>query len=65
MTGRAPDPAEDVVPSQPYTWDYIQTTLREHSIVNTLAENNFRAFGFQYGSDLYCDGMYTACTSGD
>ena len=64
MTGRAPDPAQDFVPSQPYTWDYIHTTLREHSIVNTLAENNFKAFGFQYGSDLYCDGMYTACTSG-
>ena len=63
MTGRAPDPAPDVVPSQPYTWEYIQTTLREHSIVNTLAENNFKTFGFQYG-DLYCEGMYTACTGG-
>ena len=64
MTGRAPDPAQDVVPSQPYTWDYIHTTLREHSIVNTLAKNDFKTFGFQYGGGLYCGGMYTACTSG-
>ena len=65
MTGRAPDPARDVVPSQPYTWEYVQTTLRENSIVNTLAGNGFKAFGFQHGSDrYYCEGMYTACTSG-
>ena len=63
MTGRAPDPSRDMVPSQPYTWDYIRTTLREHSIVNTLAGNGFKAFGFQFG-ELYCDGMYTACTGG-
>ena len=36
MTGRAPDPSRDMVPSQPYTWDYVHTTLSEHSIVNTL-----------------------------
>lgn len=65
MTGRAPDPDRDWVPSQPYTREYIRTTLSEHSIVNTLAENNFKTFGFQHGSDLfYCGGMYTACTGG-
>ncbi len=63
MTGRAPDPSRDMVPSQPYTWDYIRTTLREHSIVNTLAGKGFKAFGFQFG-ELSCEGMYTACTGG-
>ena len=64
MTGRAPDPGRDMVLSQPYTWEYVQTTLREHSIVNTLADNSFKTFGFQFSADLYCYGMYTACTSG-
>ena len=63
MTGRAPDPSRDMVPSQPYTWDYVHTTLSEHSIVNTLTGNGFRTFGFQYG-ELYCAGMYTACIVG-
>ena len=63
MTGRAPDPSRDMVPSQPFTWDYIRTTLRKHSIVNTLAGTGFKAFGFQFG-ELNCEGMYTACTGG-
>ena len=63
MTGRAPDPGRDMVPSQPYTWDYVETMLREYSIVSTLADNGFRTFGYQFGN-LYCAGMYTACTGG-
>ena len=56
MTGRAPDPGRDMVLSQPYTWEYVQTTLREHSIVNTLADNSFKTFGFQFSAELYCYG---------
>ena len=63
MTGHAPDPSRDIVASQPYTWEYIRTTLSGHSIVNTLAENRFKTFGFQTG-EFYCKGMYTACSGG-
>lgn len=64
MTGRAPVPRKDVVLSLPFSPDYIRTTLREHSIVNTLAKNGFKTFGYQVGS-VYCRGLYTACTIGD
>ena len=64
MSGHAPDPNRDIVRSQPYTWEYIRTTLSEHSIVNTLAENSFKTFGFQFSTKLYCAGRYTACTGG-
>lgn len=63
MTGRAPDPGTDVVASLPFTHEYIRTTLKEYSIVNTLAENGFKTFGFQ-ANGLWCQGAYTACTVG-
>ena len=63
MTGQTPPVGVDVIPSLPYTHDYVRTLLREHSFVRTLAENGFRTFSFQLSS-LYCEEDYTACTSG-
>ena len=64
MTGRAPDPETDFVPSLPFTHQYIRTTLNEHSLVNTLAAHDFKAFGYQV-HNRYCVGRYTACLAGD
>ena len=63
MTGRAPSVGVNVIPSIPYTHDYIRSLLRDCSFVKTLAENGFHTFAFQL-SPLYCQGEYTACTSG-
>ena len=63
MTGRAPSVGVNVIPSLPYTHDYIRSLLRDCSFVNTLAEKGFHTFAFQL-SPLYCQGEYTACTSG-
>jgi len=59
MTGRAPNPDMDVVSSLPFTHDYIRKTLKEYSIVNTLAASGFKTFGSQLTS-LYAEGTYTA-----
>ncbi len=64
MTGRAPDPETDFVPSLPFTHQYNWTVLNEHSLVNTLAAHDFKAFGYQQ-SNGYCVGRYTACTGRD
>jgi Sulfatase len=64
MTGRSLDPNRDYTVSQPFRWDYIRKTLRDQSIVTTLAYNGFRTFGFQCCS-LYCVGAYSACAVGD
>ena len=64
MTGRGPDPETDFVPSLPFTHLYNWTTLNEHSIVNTLATHDFKAFGYQQSTGS-CAGRYTACTVGD
>ncbi len=53
MTGQSLDPDRDYTVSQPFRWDYIRKTLRDDSIVSTLALNGFRTFGFQCCS-LYC-----------
>ena len=60
MTGRAPELRTDVSASVPFTQEYIRTILTEHSIVNTLAANGFRTFGYQV-RDAYCAGKFTAC----
>jgi hypothetical protein len=64
MTGRSLDPERDYTVSQPFGWDYIRKTLRDQSIVTTLAYNGFKTFGFQCCS-LYCVGAYSACAVGD
>jgi hypothetical protein len=62
MAGHAPEPEHDRVWNQPYTWEYISDTLREHSIVTALAEHGFSTFGFQFHPGIFCKGAYTACT---
>lgn len=62
MAGEAPEPAQDVVSNQPYTWDFIEEGLRESSIVTVLSKNDFRTFGFQFHPGIFCKGPYTACT---
>ena len=62
MTGESPEPKDDLVQNQPFTWDYIKETLEERSIVTLLSGNNFRTFGFQFHPGIYCRGPYTACT---
>ena len=64
MTGQSLDPDRDYTVSQPFRWDYIRKTLRDDSIVSTLALNGFRTFGFQCCS-LYCVSVYSACSVGD
>ncbi len=64
MTGRAPDPERDFVPSLPFTFKYKWTTLNEHSIVNTLALHDFKTFAYQSRGSS-CVGRYTACMAGD
>ncbi|MCZ6750987.1 MAG: sulfatase-like hydrolase/transferase [Acidobacteria bacterium] len=64
MTGRGPDPETDFVPSLPFTREYNRTLLNEHSLVNTLAAHDFKAFGYQV-NNRYCVGRYTACAAGD
>ena len=64
MTGLGPDPETDFVPSVPFTHQYNWTVLNEHSLVNTLAAHDFKAFGYQW-RDSYCAGRYTACRAGD
>ena len=64
MTGLAPDPGRDFVASLPFTRKYIWTTLNEHSIVNTLALDDFRTFAYQSRGSS-CVGRYTACMAGD
>lgn len=62
MTGETPEADTDHVQSQPFTWDYVEETLQERSIVSTLAENAFSTFGFQFHPGIFCKGLYTACT---
>ena len=62
MTGEAPEPDFDLVLNQPYTWDYIDETLRERSIVTVLSQNAFKTFGFQFHPGIFCKGPFTACT---
>lgn len=62
MSGEAPDPEYDLVQKQPYTWEYIDQTLREKSIVGTLARNGYYTYGFQFHPGIFCKGQYTACT---
>ena len=63
MTGRAPSVGVNVLPSLPYIHDYVRSLLRDYSFVKTLSENGFHTFAFQ-PSQLYCQGEYSACTSG-
>ena len=62
MTGESFEPEADIVKSQPFSWEYIEETLKERSIVTLLAENGFNTFGFQFHPGIYCKGRYTACT---
>lgn len=62
MTGRAPEPADDVVSSLPFTHDYIKKVLTEHSIVNALASKGFTTHGFQIAA-IYCAGEFDSCTA--
>jgi hypothetical protein len=62
MSGEAPNPEYDLVRKQPYTWEYIDQTLRQKSIVGTLARNGFDTYGFQFHPGIFCKGAYTACT---
>lgn len=62
MTGEAPEPDANHVESLPYTWDYVEETLEERSIVTRLSEENFNTFGFQFHPGMFCKGPYTACT---
>ena len=62
MTGEAPESAADIVKYQPFSWDYVEKTLKEHSIVTLLAENGFNTFGFQFHPGIFCKGPYAACT---
>ncbi len=62
MSGESPEPEADLVKSQPYTWDYIEEVLSEHSIVTVLSQNSFKTFGFQFDTGIFCRGPYTACT---
>ncbi len=62
MAGEAPEPKYDLVSSQPYTWDYIEDTLRERSIITALSRSAFKTFGFQFHAGIFCKGPYTACT---
>ena len=59
MTGRGPNPDMDVVASLPFTHEYIRKTLKEHSIVNTLAASGFKTFASLHNS-LWTEGEYTA-----
>jgi len=62
MSGESPNPGFDLVRKQPYTWEYIERTLEESSIVGTLAQNGFNTYGFQFHPGIFCKGEYTACT---
>ena len=59
MTGRGPNPDMDVVASLPFTHEYIRKTLKEHSIVNSLAASGFKTFAFP-DTGLWTEGAYTA-----
>ncbi len=62
MSGEAPEPEYDLVRKQPFTWEYIDQTLRDKSIVSTLAQHGFNTYGFQFHPGIFCKGEYTACT---
>jgi len=62
MAGEAPDPENDLVRNQLFTWKYIEETLQQRSIATTLARNGFRTFGFQFHPGIFCKGSFTACT---
>ncbi len=62
MTGESPEPDQDLVLEQPYTWQYIEQTLKDKSIVRLLSDHEFRTFGFQFHPGIFCKGPYTACT---
>jgi len=62
MSGESPNTEFDLVMNQPFTWDYIEKTLKERSIVTLLSENDFNTFGFQFYPGVFCKGSYTACT---
>ena len=64
MTGQSLDPDGDYTVAQPFGWGYIRKTLRDDSIVSTLARSGFSTFGFHCCS-LYCTGGYSACNVGD
>lgn len=62
MSGEGPEPDYDLVREQAYSWDYVESVLREKSIVSTLARQGFRTYGFQFHPGIFCKGEYTACT---
>jgi hypothetical protein len=62
MTGVSPEPQGDFSFVQPFTWQQIQDTLKDRSIVRTLGQHGFRTFGYQVGN-LYCVG-FSACAGG-
>jgi len=62
MSGESPEPEPDLVLNQPFTWEYIDRTLQESSIVSVLSQNGFSTFGFQFHPGIFCKGPYTACT---
>lgn len=62
MAGEAPDPEFDLTLKQAYSWDYIEKTLQERSIVSVLSDNGFNTFGFQFHPGIFCKGPFTACT---
>lgn len=62
MSGEAPKPDYDLVSKLPFTWEYIDSTLGDKSVVSTLARNGFRTYGFQFHPGIFCKGEYTACT---
>ena len=61
MAGESPEPQYDLVLNQPYTWQYVEDTLQDKSIVTSLAAKKFKTFGFQFHPGIFCKGDFTAC----